>query len=96
VKQFRETPFGRINAAAPFDGRKFFAMRDGGDFGGFGLGAMVAPQIIVIERLHIFVDGNDRRPSGVERYGFNFSAGNTGFLQRAMGSRGESAHVIRM
>jgi hypothetical protein len=36
VKKFREAPFGRINAAAPFDGRKFFAMRGGGDFGGFG------------------------------------------------------------
>jgi hypothetical protein len=47
-------------------------------------------------KIYIFVDGNDRRPSGVERYGFNFSAGNTGFLQRATGSRGEGLHVIHM
>ncbi len=59
MKKFCEAPLRGINAAAPFDGGKFCAMRDGGDLGGFGFGAMVAPKIVVIERLQIFVDGND-------------------------------------
>src|SRR5215471_11189334 len=35
VQQFGEAPLGRVDAAAPLDGGKLFAMRGFSDFGGF-------------------------------------------------------------
>ena len=46
-------------------------MRGGGDLGGFAPGAMVAPEIIVVERLQVLVDRDDARAGGVERDRFD-------------------------
>jgi hypothetical protein len=46
-------------------------VRGGGDFGGFFPGAMVAPEVVVVERLEVGVDGNDAGSGGVERDGFD-------------------------
>ncbi len=71
-------------------------MCDGGDFGGFRLGAVIAPEIVVVERLQIFINGNDRRTGGIERDGLNLAAGDTGFLQGGARGAGNSVHVIHV
>src|SRR5262249_13636075 len=66
VQQLGEAPFRRIDAATPVNCGKPFAMGGFGDFRGFGFGAMIAPEIVVVERPQTFVDGYDRGASGVE------------------------------
>ena len=41
-------------------------MRGVGDLGGFVLGAMIAPEVIVVEGRHVGVDGNDGGAGGVD------------------------------
>ena len=68
---FGESPFGGVDAAAPVDGFEPLAVRGGGDLGGFFPGAMVAPEIVIVERLQVRVDRNDAGAGGVERDGFD-------------------------
>ena len=96
MEELREAPLGRINATAPIDRGELLAVRDRGDFRGFGFGAVIAPQIIVIERLEIFADGNDGGASGVQGEGENLIGGNPGFPDDLAGSRRQGAHVIFM
>ena len=71
VKQFGEAPFGGVNAAAPIDGFETLSAGRRRDFGGLLPGAMVAPQVVVVDRLQVRVDGDDARSGGVERDGFD-------------------------
>src|SRR4051794_9098227 len=64
VEEFGEAPLGGVNAAAPVDGFEFLAMSGVGDFGSFALGTVIAPEVIVVERIHGGVDGNDGGASG--------------------------------
>jgi hypothetical protein len=50
VQQLRESPLGRVHAAAPFERFQFPGAPGRGDLGGFALGAMVAPQIVIVQR----------------------------------------------
>src|SRR5215813_13232896 len=67
VKELGEAPLGRIDAAAPIDHGKLFAMRCFGNFGGFRFCAVVAPEVVVVEWLKILVNRNDGRASRIER-----------------------------
>ena len=67
VEEFRESPFRGIHAPTPVDRGELLTMRGRGDFGGFRFGTMIAPQIIVVEGLKIFADGNDGRAGRIER-----------------------------
>jgi hypothetical protein len=96
MEEFRETPFRRIDTAAPLDCGKLLAVGGCGDFRGFGFGAVITPQIIVIERLEVFAYGDDRGTGGVESNGEDLIGGNSGFADDiARGSR-QSAHVFFM
>ena len=94
VQQLREAPFRRIHAAAPFDGFEFFAVRCFRNFRSFLFGAMVAPQIVVVERLEILPNGNHRRARGIQRNGENLLARDSGFLQNFTRGRSQRPHVI--
>ena len=96
VQQLGKSPLGGIDAAAPLDGFELFAVRGFGDLGGFAFGAVVAPEIVVVERLQILVDGNDRGAGGVESDGFDLVAGDAGLLERLARGGGQGAHVVVM
>ena len=72
VQQFREAPLGGVDAAAPVDGVQLSAARAAAVISrGFFPGAMIAPEVIIVERLQAFVHGNDAGAGGVERDGFD-------------------------
>ena len=94
VEEFGETPFGGVHAAAPFNGFEIFAMSHRGDFGGFGFGAVIAPQIVFVERNHSGGDGDDGGAGGIESDGGDLVAGDAGILKSLFGGGGEGAHVV--
>jgi hypothetical protein len=51
MQKFGEAPLRGINAAAPLDRFEAVAMSGLRDFRSFSLSAMVAPEVVVIERL---------------------------------------------
>src|SRR6266480_833217 len=96
MEKFRETPLRRIDAAAPVDGGEFFAVCGFGDFRSFGFGAVIAPQIIFIQRLEILAHRNDGRTCGVESNGKNLLGGDAGFPDDFASSGRQGAHVLFM
>jgi hypothetical protein len=52
VQQLRESPFRRIHSTAPLNGLELLAVRTFGNFLRFLLGAVIAPQVVVIQRFH--------------------------------------------
>src|ERR1039458_4373900 len=71
MEELREAPLGGIYPAAPFDGREARAMGGLRDERGFAPRAMVAPEIIIVNRLEVAVDGNDARPCGIDGDGLD-------------------------
>ncbi len=69
-------------------------MRNVRDFGSLGLAAMIAPQIIVIERLEIFSDGNNGGTGRIQSDGQDLIGGKPGFPDSVTGSSGQCTHVI--
>jgi hypothetical protein len=67
-----------------------------GDLRSLAFGAMVAPEVVFAERLHVLAHGNDRGSRGVERDGFHLIAGDAGFLQGLARGGGQRAHVVVM
>ena len=94
MQQLGESPLGGIHASAPLDGLQFLAICQFGDLGGFLLCAVIAPQVVVVERSHIRSDWNHAGARGVECDGLNLIAGNPGFLQCLAGGGGQRTHVI--
>ena len=56
------------------------AARGLGDFGGLGGGAVIAPEVVVVQRRHVGGDGNDAGAGGIEGDGFDLVAVNAGRL----------------
>ena len=71
-------------------------MGAGSDLFGFGLGAMVAPEIVVVEGLEIFADGDDAGAGGVESDGSDAFAGDAGFLKDGAGGADKGLHLVVM
>ena len=94
VQQLGKSPLRRIHAAAPLDRFQPFAVSGFGDLRRLALGAMVAPQVVLAERLHVFADRNHRRAGGIERNGLDLIAADAGFLHRLARGGGQGAHVI--
>ena len=57
---------------------------------------MIAPKVVVIERLKVFPNGNYRGTRRVQRDGANLVAGHPGFFHSLSRGRGQRFHVIRM
>ena len=58
------------------------------------LGAVIAPEIVVVERIHPFADRDHAGSGGVECDGFDLLAGNARQLHRLPRGLGQRAHVI--
>src|ERR1700739_3332556 len=57
---------------------------------------MVAPKVVVIERLEVFSNGNQRRTRRVQRNRSHLIAADFCLFQNFSRGRGQSLHVIRM
>ena len=57
---------------------------------------MVAPEIVVVERLKIFADGNDAGASCIESHGSDGLAVDAGCGEDFAGGAGERGHLGRM
>ncbi len=96
VQQFCESPLGRVHAAATGDRWKVRRTRRGGDLGGFFGRAMVAPEIVLIQRHQLLVDWNHCRAGGVERDREHVGAVDVRVGERAMRGNRQSVHVRRV
>jgi len=94
VQQLGKSPLGGVNPAAPLNRLQTFPMCRGGDLGGFAFGAVIAPQVVLAQRLKILVDRNDRGARGVERDRQHLIACNAGLLQSFAHRGSQRLHLI--
>ena len=94
VQELGESPLVGVNAAAPFNGFEILGVGERGDLLRLLVGAMVAPQVVLVEGLHVRVDGHHARSGRVEGDGFDLLAGNAGRGDCLAGGSGEGAHVV--
>ena len=83
-----------VHPAAPFDRFQMLGVGELRNLLRLPLGAMVAPQIVVIERLHARVDRNHARPGGIERYSLDLLPRDAGFGQRGPHGVDQPLHLI--
>ncbi len=96
VEKLGEAPLMRVDASAPLDGFEIFGVSERGDLLRFFFCAVIAPEVVVVERLEVGVDGNYARSGGVESDGFNLRAVDFGLGDGFARSLGESVHLIRV
>ena len=66
MQKLGEAPLVGVDAAAPFNAFEAEGMRLGGDLFRFSKCAMIAPQVILVERLEVFTDGNHAGAGRIE------------------------------
>ncbi len=91
VQQLRESPLRRVGVAAPVDRLEAGLVRLARDLGGFAPAAVVAPEVVVVERHEALADRHDARPGGVDGQRRDGVAVHPGRLDRA--PRGERQRV---
>src|SRR6266545_3151719 len=96
VEQLGESPLGGVDAAAPAQRFELLRTARVGDLTRFALGAMVAPEVIVVQRLEPFVHGDDARAGGVERDSPDVFSLHTGGGEGSAGRGYERVHVVAM
>jgi hypothetical protein len=69
-------------------------VRLAGDLLGLGEGAMIAPQVVFVERGQALADGNDARARGVERDRGNLGGVHACGSERVPGGGGQSGHLV--
>ncbi len=94
MEEFGEAPLVGVDAAAPVDGFELLGMGELGDLLGLVLGAMVAPEIVVVQRLHVGADGDDARSCGVEGDSFDGGGIDAGLRDDVAGGAGERVHLV--
>src|SRR3984885_2051333 len=96
MKQLGEAPLMRVDAAAPLDRFELLCVSQRGDLLGLSLRAMIAPQIVLGERLHLGIDRYNARSSGVERQRNDISTPNRRLLERSPHSLDQRIHLVVM
>ena len=72
------------------------AVGGGGDFGGFAPGAMVAPEVVIVDGVELGIDGDDGGAGGIERDRFDGVAVDAGGCDGRAGGGGQRGHVVRV
>ena len=96
VKQLREAPLVRVDAAAPVNGFKRFGVGQRGDLLSFLMGAMIAPEHVVVERLHLIVHRNDAGAGSVQGERDDILRNRGSLQQDRSGSSRECLHLVLM
>ena len=94
VEELGEAPLVGVDAAAPLDGFEVASVGEGGDLLGLAEGAVIAPEVVVVERLHVGVDGDDAGAGGVEGDGFDLVAGDAGLGEDVAHGGDEGGHLV--
>ena len=94
VEQLGEAPLAGVDAAAPVDGFEVFGEGELGDAAGLFVGAVIAPEVVVVERLEVGVDGDDAGAGGVERDGGYVLAVDVALGEDLAGCADECLHLV--
>jgi len=94
VKKLGEAPLVGVDAAAPLDAFKSERVSSSGDELGFLVGAMVAPEVVVVEGFEVFADGNHAGAGGVEGHGCNGLAIDASGGEDVASSGGQGGHLV--
>ena len=84
----------RSNSAAPINRREFSSARGGRDLRRLAPGAVITPQVIIVQRNQALADRNDAGAGRVERDGLHGVAGDACLRQRFRHRFGQRAKVI--
>ncbi len=94
VQQLRESPLVRINTTTPIDPLESQLMRLLRNLLRFGKCAMIAPQVIFVQRLEVLAHWNHARSGRVERNCRNIGAIHTRALQHFARCRRQRRHLV--
>jgi hypothetical protein len=94
VEELGEAPLVGVDAAAPLDAFKAELVGFGGDLFGFGETAVIAPQIILIQRFKAFADRDDAGAGGIESDGGDGVAVDAGGAEGVACGGGEGGHLV--
>ncbi len=94
VQQLGESPLMGVDPAAPFDRFQMLRVGQLGNLLRLTLSAMVAPQIVVIERLHAGVDRDHARAGRIERHRLDLLARDPSLGQYRPRGADQSIHLI--
>src|SRR4051812_22715305 len=96
MEKLGESPLRGVDSSTPLDRLQAKFVCFACDLGSFFPGPVIAPEIVLVERLKIFSYRDDARSGGVERHGPNAGPFHTGRSQRFTHGAYESCHVVRM
>ena len=96
VQQLCEPPLVGVDAAAPRNAFKAQRMRLLRNLFGLGKGAMIAPEVIIVQRFQALAHRNHARSGRVQRDCCNRVAIHAGALERISGRRRECCHLVLM
>ena len=94
VEELGEAPLVGVDVAAPVNGLEVFGEGELGDLAGFFVGAVIAPEVVVVDGLEVGVDGDDAGAGGVERDGGDVVTVDVVFGEDAAHCFDESAHLV--
>ena len=94
VEELGEAPLVGVDVAAPLDGFEVLGAGEFGDLAGLFEGAVVAPEVVVVEGLELGVDGDDGGACGVEGEGDDVFAVDLGVGEDLAGGADEGGHLL--
>ena len=94
VQQLGKSPLVGVHPPAPLDPLKTHRVSLGGNLLGLGKGAMVAPQVILIQRLQPLAHRNHARAGRVERNGRNRAPIHPRSAQRVPRRGRQGCHLV--
>ena len=94
VQQLCKSPLVRVDASAPLDALEPQLVCLARDLLGLGKRAMIAPQVVFIERLEALTHGNYARSRRIERDRSHLRAIDARRLQRIFRRRGQRSHLV--
>src|SRR5205807_1935028 len=94
VKQLRKAPFGGVRSTTPVDVFQTRGVRGISQFGGFAPRAVVAPEVVIVERLKSCAYRDDAGTGRIERNGFDIGSPDTRGRDRLLRRFNQGLHLI--
>ena len=96
MQQLREAPLRGVDATAPVDGFELLLVRGGGNLLCLAPRAVIAPEIVVIQRLEPVADRDDAGTGGIDGERTDLISANTTVAKRALHRLLERIHLRAM
>ncbi len=96
MQQLREAPLRRVDASAPVDGFELLLVRGGGNLLCLAPRAVIAPEIVVIQRLEPVADRDDAGTGGVDSECADLIAADAAGAKRTLHGLHERVHLRTM